>query len=45
VSQEDSLIRKEDSLIFKDDASLIREEGESILSGECGGEGERAPQP
>jgi len=43
VSQEDSLIRKEDSL--KVDASLIREEGESILSGECGGEGERAPQP
>ena len=45
VSQEDSLIRKEDSLIFKVDASLFREEGASILSGECGGEGERAPQP
>ena len=43
VSQEDSLIRKEDSL--KVDASLFREEGASILSGECGGEVERAPQP
>ena len=36
-------VSQADSLIFKVDASLIRKEGESILSGECGGEGERHP--